>query len=145
WRDSLRMAAAHPLAGWGPEVFTAAFPHYESAELARAYPDFAHESPHNIFLDAFTAQGVPGLLLLFGFCAVGFSGAWRLRAGRRGVRALQRAASGGRRASRTAEDPANAWYRLAAIQAAQNDRAGAEQALRAALSAHPHWFKPHSP
>ena len=62
WRDSLRMGLARPLAGHGPETFTAAFPHYESAALARAYPDFAHESPHNIFLDALVGQGIAGVL-----------------------------------------------------------------------------------
>jgi hypothetical protein len=48
--------------------------------LARAYPDFAHESPHNIFLDSFVAQGLPGLLLLIALCGVGFRAAWRARA-----------------------------------------------------------------
>jgi tetratricopeptide (TPR) repeat protein len=73
------MAAARPLAGFGPEVFTATFPHYESRDLARAYPDFAHESPHNIFLDAFTAQGLPGLVCLAAFCAIGIGAAWRAK------------------------------------------------------------------
>jgi hypothetical protein len=63
WRDSLRMGLARPIQGYGPEVFTAEFPRYESAALAQAYPDFAHESPHNVFLDALISQGVPGLLL----------------------------------------------------------------------------------
>src|SRR6185436_17278910 len=68
-----------PLAGHGLETFTGEFPHYESVELARAYPDFAHESPHNIFLDALVAQGVPGLLLLIAACVVGWGAAWRAR------------------------------------------------------------------
>ena len=80
WRDSLRAGLARPLAGYGPETFTAVFPRFESRELARAYPDFAHESPHNIFLDALYAQGVPGLLLLIAWCGVGFTAAWRIRA-----------------------------------------------------------------
>jgi O-antigen ligase len=80
WRDSLRMALDRPWLGYGPEVFNATFPRFESAELARAYPDFAHESPHNIFLDAFVAQGVLGLLLLGAYCALGFRAAWRARA-----------------------------------------------------------------
>ncbi len=71
WRDSLRMAAHRPAAGYGPETFTAAFPHYESKELARAYPDFSHESPHNIFLDALVSEGLPGLLCLIALCALG--------------------------------------------------------------------------
>ncbi len=79
WRDSLRMAAAKPLAGFGLDAFVAEFPHYQSEELARAYPDFSHESPHNIFLDALTAEGVPGLLLLAGVTLAGITGGWRAR------------------------------------------------------------------
>ena len=86
WRDSLRMALDRPLAGYGPEVFSAAFPHYESAELARAYPDFAHESPHNIFLDAFVAQGVVGLVLLIAACVVGWAPRGERVTGTRGSR-----------------------------------------------------------
>jgi O-antigen ligase len=79
WRDSLRAGLARPVFGFGPETFTATFPHFESKELARAYPDFAHESPHNIFLDALVSQGVPGLLLLVAWCALGFAAAWHIR------------------------------------------------------------------
>jgi len=278
WVDSLGMAAHRLPAGYGPEVFTAVFPHFESKELARAYPDFAHESPHNMFLDALVSQGVPGLLLLAGFCAAGFGGAWRLRRDQPGLAAGlagglaaaivsqqftvftiptalifyvtvamatgagQRAADGaaaesrwtwramavaiplalaliylatrlvaadralelsrqalasgdvgraaaeyttyeGRRlpgtaadlwysralielaqktanplvrfqaltqsgaaamrATRTAEEPFNAWYSAAALAASQNDAAGAERCLRAAIADHPNWFKPH--
>jgi hypothetical protein len=64
WGDTLRMSAARPLAGFGPETFTAQFPRFESAELARQRPDFEWESPHNMFLDALAAQGVPGLFAL---------------------------------------------------------------------------------
>lgn len=71
WRDSLRMAMARPVFGNGLETFTAEFPHYESAELARAYPDFAHESPHNMFLDAFASQGLLGLICLAAVCVTG--------------------------------------------------------------------------
>lgn len=92
WRDSLLMGVASPLAGYGPETFTAEFPRWESADLAQAYPDFAHESPHNIFLDALVAQGAPGLLLLAGFCAAGFAAAWRLRAKHRNTAACLAAA-----------------------------------------------------
>jgi O-antigen ligase len=72
WRDSLAMGLRRPLLGYGPEMFTGEFPHFESPGLARAYTDFAHESPHNIFLDALISQGLPGLLLLAAFLAVGF-------------------------------------------------------------------------
>jgi hypothetical protein len=79
WRDSFQMAAHRPVAGFGPETFMAEFPRYESARLARAYPDFAYESPHNIFLDALVAQGVPGFLVLGGLCWLGFAAAFRLK------------------------------------------------------------------
>jgi O-antigen ligase len=68
WRDALRMPAARPLAGFGPETFTAQFARLESAELARQRPDFEWESPHNMFLDALAAQGIPGLLALAALC-----------------------------------------------------------------------------
>jgi tetratricopeptide (TPR) repeat protein len=38
--------------------------------LSRAYTDFYHESPHNIFLDALTSQGVLGLSLLLALCGI---------------------------------------------------------------------------
>ena len=84
WRDSLRMALHRPLAGYGPETFATEFPRFESAELARAYPDFYHESPHNIFLDALTRSGAAGLLLLLGMCGVAVWGAKSRLANARG-------------------------------------------------------------
>ena len=71
WRDSVRMASARPFTGFGPEAFEAEFPQYQSAELARAYPDFYHESPHNIFLDALNSQGPAGVVLLAGWIVLG--------------------------------------------------------------------------
>jgi O-antigen ligase len=264
WRDSMRMGLARPLAGHGPETFRAVFPHYESAALARAYPDFAHESPHNIFLDALVGQGIAGVLLLGAWCVLGFGAAWKIRGkypdlaaclagalaaglasqqftvftiptaviffatialaagladacedvpahpvrrfaiglpllyfavrlavadhalalvqrdlaagnftaaaahyeesgetsdlwysralldaaqkapniGDR-LQGLYRASLAAERATRTAEDPFNAWYSLSSIRAAQNNAAGTEQCLRAAVAAHPTWFKPH--
>jgi O-antigen ligase len=64
WRDSLTMAAQKPLTGVGPDAFSAEFPKFESVALARAYPDFYHESPHNLLLDVLTGEGVLGLLAL---------------------------------------------------------------------------------
>jgi hypothetical protein len=43
----------------------------------------------------------------------------------------------------TAEDPFDAWYNVAQMAAARNDAIGTERALRAAIAAHPRWFKPH--
>jgi len=260
WRDSLIMGLVRPLTGHGPETFTAAFPHYESAALARAYPDFAHESPHNIFLDALVQQGIPGLLLLAAWGALGFAAAWKIRvahpvlapclaaalaagivsqqftaftiptaviffatialaagladapvapvrrlplgipllyfaariafadhalaltqrdletanlasaaahyqsSGQNNdlwysrallgvwrkaptpalrIESFAMAAAAAERATQTAEDPFNAWYSLSELYATRNDAAGAERCLRAAIAAHPNWFKPH--
>ncbi|MGO9261971.1 MAG: O-antigen ligase family protein [Bryobacteraceae bacterium] len=277
WRDSLRMAGGRPAAGYGPDVFTRAFPPFESKQLARAYPDFAHESPHNMFLDALVAQGIPGCVILLALCGLGlWAGLWpALRgaprrpagvplaaalaagivsqqftaftlptgllcfvtvalavapvsqpAGERafpitlrscaalaalaliyaaarfavsdralglarrelergdpaaaaasystyerwrlpgttadlwysralanyartaanpvaGVQALANAGAASLRATTLAEDPFNAWYNVASLYAAQNDSAHTEASLRAAILAHPRWFKPH--
>jgi O-antigen ligase len=70
WRDSLLMSMRHPVFGFGPESFATEFPQFESMDLARAYPDFYHESPHNVFLDAVTTEGALGLLVLLGFCTL---------------------------------------------------------------------------
>jgi O-antigen ligase len=86
WRDSLHMASQRFLIGFGPETFGLEFPRYQSVELSRAYPDFYHESPHNIFLDALVSEGIPGLGILVGFAAL----AWF--AARRAVTQGQRAA-----------------------------------------------------
>jgi hypothetical protein len=68
WRDSLHMAMQRPMLGFGPETFTSQFPPFESVELSRAYPDFYHESPHNMFLDALTSRGILGALALGALC-----------------------------------------------------------------------------
>jgi O-antigen ligase len=73
WRDSLRMAAVHPLLGNGLETFASEFPKYQSASLARAYPDFYNETPHNICLDALLSEGWPGLILLLWSVYLGVS------------------------------------------------------------------------
>jgi O-antigen ligase len=74
WRDSLAMFAHRPWTGFGPETFSIQFPQFQSLTLARAYPDSYHESPHNMFLDVLTAEGVGGAatmlaLTILGFCA----------------------------------------------------------------------------
>jgi O-antigen ligase len=71
WRDSLAMSVNHLAFGYGPETFITEFPRHESVDLARAFPEFLHESPHNIFLDALISQGIPGLLVLAGLCVWG--------------------------------------------------------------------------
>lgn len=77
WRDSARMAEHRVWYGFGPETFATEFPRFESVELARAYPDFYHESPHNMFLDTLTCEGILGLCALLGLCGFGAVAAWR--------------------------------------------------------------------
>jgi O-antigen ligase len=276
WRDSLRMAEERPLTGYGPDNFLSEFPRFQSIELARAYPDFYHESPHNIFLDALTTQGALGMLGLAGLVVAGLwagrlagpeharlahpltaalaaalvsnqfnaftiatafyfylnvallvslapqrgarsfvmphypllAVSWLLAAifiisaGRlvyadrtlalvkqrlaaadpsgaaeayqrltqhapagfsadlyysrsmaqlaqnihdppRALVAWQQGRQAAMRATETAEERQNAWYNLAEFAAADNDAAGVERSLRAAIAASPNWFKPH--
>ena len=269
WRDSLTLASRHWLAGIGPETFSSEFPHVQSVALSRAYPDFYHESAHNILLDALTAQGVAGLLALLGLTGLGFYAARAARktdpalagvlsacliggfvthqftvfttptalyfyltvamlvslAARRqaeppvpprrisilisaplvvfavrllvadrmlvhvrtdleagqiveaakayqrarnwgldadlwysrvmagaavrasdpvsALRAWQQALESGVRATKTSDDPHNAWYSLASLHARQNDFEPTEQCLREAVKSSPNWFKPH--
>jgi O-antigen ligase len=79
WRDTLQMARRRLATGYGPETFTAEFARFESPELAAAYPDFEYESPHNMFLDALAAQGIPGCAALVALCAAGLVAAFRTR------------------------------------------------------------------
>jgi tetratricopeptide (TPR) repeat protein len=94
WRDSLRMAALRWPAGYGPETFISSFALHQSAELGRAYPDFYHESPHNIFLDVLVAQGVAGPVLLLALAASGFAAAIASRGSERRSRAAGALAAG---------------------------------------------------
>ena len=77
FRDSLGMAGHRLILGYGPETFSKSFPRFESAELARAYPNFYHESPHNLFLDALLQTGIPGLAILLGLIALALLGGMR--------------------------------------------------------------------
>ena len=81
WRDSLHMGMQRPLTGFGPEAFATEFPLFQSAELSRQFPDFYHESPHNMFLDAFVAQGILGVLLWVAWIGLGF---WAAKGALRG-------------------------------------------------------------
>jgi hypothetical protein len=47
------------------------------------------------------------------------------------------------RATRTADNPPNAWYNFGMFSAEQNDEAKVEIALRTTVSLAPNWFKPH--
>ena len=83
WSDSLAMGAQNWTHGRGPETFSAEFPRYQSAATARIYPNRYNESPHNLYLDALTAQGVPGLLVLLMITAVPIATAFQVTGNQR--------------------------------------------------------------
>jgi predicted nucleic acid-binding protein len=56
---------------------------------------------------------------------------------------MQQSEAAGLSATRTSEDPFDSWYNLAVVFGLNNNGARAEQCLRAAITAHPNWFKPH--
>ena len=72
WRDSLKLGARYWPAGAGLESFPAAFLPYHSLELALVSPDRYYESPHNIALDVWTSQGLPGLAAFLAMLAAGW-------------------------------------------------------------------------
>ncbi len=53
------------------------------------------------------------------------------------------ASSAAERATRSSDNPPNAWYNLALLAAVQNNQPGVESALRSASALAPNWFKPH--
>jgi len=79
WRDTIAMARARLVKGYGSEMFSGEFPRVVSTELARAYPESYFESSHNLFLDLLIAQGLCGPLLQIGMFAAAFVGAARRR------------------------------------------------------------------
>ena len=70
WRDSLPLLWQNPVLGIGPELFEAKFRRFESLQLARAFPDHFHESPHNFFLEAAISQGIIGFALWLSLLAL---------------------------------------------------------------------------
>jgi O-antigen ligase len=82
WRDSLPLVWHHPVLGIGPERFEGEFRRVESLELARAFPDHYHESPHNFFLEIAVGQGLIGLAAWAGLLGLGsWSGVIGVRLG----------------------------------------------------------------
>jgi O-antigen ligase len=77
WRDSMQLLRQHPIAGIGPEQFEQEFRKAESLELARAYPDAYHESPHNFFLEIAIGQGLIGLAVWLALLCIAFWCGWR--------------------------------------------------------------------
>jgi hypothetical protein len=79
WRDSLALVAKSALIGTGPDTYMREFPRVESEELARLYPNITFESPHNVFLDYLTTEGIAGLGSFLGLLALAFVSSERRR------------------------------------------------------------------
>ena len=77
WRDSLVMIAGSPLRPFGAETFSTQFPRHESVALARSYPDFFHESPHNALIDELMSGGGAGLVFFVAMATVALWAGWR--------------------------------------------------------------------
>ena len=80
WRDSLRMATAKPLTGFGLDTFVAEFPHYQSEDLARASIRTSLTNRRTTyFWTRSRRRACPGLLLLVCVTLAGVAGGWRSR------------------------------------------------------------------
>jgi len=70
WKSGLRMAARHPILGWGAGNFAAEYPPFRSEaefRLSHKYVDEGFkevEDPHSSWVAAVVETGVPGLLAL---------------------------------------------------------------------------------
>jgi O-antigen ligase/tetratricopeptide (TPR) repeat protein len=60
WRDSLRMVSNFPIVGTGPEGFRKASLAFKSDELNKLSQKANNENPHNSYLSAAIAYGLPG-------------------------------------------------------------------------------------
>lgn len=72
WRDSSKLGAGNWLAGAGLESFSAAFLPYQSLDLTLVSPDRYYESPHNVVLEAWASQGLPGLAAFLAMLTAAF-------------------------------------------------------------------------
>lgn len=81
WQTGARIAYAHPWTGTGPDTFQDVFPTYETARFAQiAVPEAVPNGAHNVFVDRFSDEGIPGLAAFVGLLGVAASlgrRAWR--------------------------------------------------------------------
>jgi tetratricopeptide (TPR) repeat protein len=82
WSISTRMVADRPILGFGPGSFRYAFPQYRTAAtMAGENGSQVLEDPHNIFISAAVATGVPGLLAFIALLFAVLTAAWRIEGG----------------------------------------------------------------
>ena len=85
WRAALRVFAARPLFGAGPDTFVVEYPHYALAKAADLRGTERTDEPHNILLERTSSLGIFGI---GSYLALIFLG---LRWGSRRMRALRNA------------------------------------------------------
>jgi O-antigen ligase len=64
WRTGLRMIAAHPLLGLGPEIVHKQFYDWIPADIPRPLPDGYYGHLHSIYIHYAAERGVPAMLAL---------------------------------------------------------------------------------
>ncbi len=70
WDASLRIGAAHPLTGTGPDTFAYVFPRYETAAWAHHLGfQYTSNGAHDIFMNVLADRGAVGLAILLGVVA----------------------------------------------------------------------------
>jgi hypothetical protein len=82
WRESIVLVGRYPVLGAGPETFAQDFRASESLPLATAYPDYFHESPHNLMVEIASGQGGLGLFALLLVCGSALTAGWKMAAKR---------------------------------------------------------------
>jgi O-antigen ligase len=82
WSISTRMVADRPILGFGPGSFRYSFPAYRTAAtMAGENGSQVLEDPHNVFVSAAVATGVPGLLAFVAMLFTVLAAAWRIAGG----------------------------------------------------------------
>jgi O-antigen ligase/tetratricopeptide (TPR) repeat protein len=80
WLAGLKMFAARPVAGWGPDTFVTIYPRYLSPDAAKLGDAETADKPHNVFVEHLAHTGLLGFLAYVGLLFVAFRRAFqRLR------------------------------------------------------------------
>jgi hypothetical protein len=102
----------------------------EPVEAAAVYSTIRRWQPPGVRTDLWYSRAMDGA-------------SERAQSGPESLAAAQQALSAAVRASRSSDEPENAWLNLAVFYGRQNDPVHTEQSLRAAIACAPNWFKPH--
>jgi putative inorganic carbon (HCO3(-)) transporter len=76
WADTLRLVAARPWVGWGPDTFGLVFPRFQTGDWA---PGMLIDKAHSDLLQVAATQGVLGAIAYAGIAAAFVAAFWRGR------------------------------------------------------------------